>query len=125
MNLKLLLNKLKTSIGGNVFALFGIIFPLMYSITYFVLKNDIETYTGAANALGFTYSFLALTQILVFFICVFIFLIEKAVNYRINKVDYTENKLYNYVFYIGVICNVFIISILSILFLYSSITLFL
>lgn len=100
-------NTLKTTISGNVYAICSLI--SLFIFLYIEFNSRFFAHKTGDITIVFEIFFAYVFNILFFFLCLIIFIVELIFNHRIKNKFFIENKLYNSFFYIVIVLNICLI----------------
>lgn len=92
-------NFLKTSYGANLFAICGLIFPLLSFLSLILYKK-----IGLGVVIPFGLGIMS--DLLVSFFSIAYFILERFIKLRITNKFFKENVMYSIIFYLGFISNI-------------------
>lgn len=93
-------NFLKTSIGANIFAVTGLIFPPAYYLSFLFLSSKLGMGLVVVVIITIFSDFILSTFSIISFV------IERFIGFRIRSIFFTENIAYSLVFYLGITLNI-------------------
>ena len=111
MKINLKRNFLKTTISGNIFALIGIgvivyyLYIFIDSYIDYKQKGEIWSYLVPFLALA---AYVTITQLKLIGISLIMLVIELLCKHRLKHKFFCENNIYNIIFYLGLLFNIFI-----------------
>lgn len=109
LNIDLFKNPLRLTIGGNIFAISGLLFLIFIFGIYFISVIQTKNFLAPIESLIFLIFEFVSIQFLIMFSCIVAFLLELIFRHRIKNKFFSENKIYCIVFYLGFITHIFLI----------------